>query len=122
MATRDEYKIKEDKQTRKAETPRQRKLMIVKSNTVIHACELFNEVTSNLKELSVIELPEMEYEDQLKMMCILMKAKSVIDDAGELILESRKRLYEAYDIAIDEDELGFRSSRGATPYDGGDEE
>lgn len=122
MAMRDEYRINEEKQTKKAETPRQRKLMVVKSNTVIRACELFNEITSNLKELNSIELPEMDYEEKLRMVCILMKAKSVIDDAGELIIESRKRLYEAYDIAIDESELGFTSSRSTAPYDGGDEE
>lgn len=116
MATRDEYKINEERMTKRAETPRQRKNMVVEANTLTHASELFNNVTEELMELSYIKLPETDREEQLKLFSIMLKAKSVIDDAGELILESCKRLYEAYDIAIDEDELGFRSSRGATPY------
>ncbi len=118
MATRDEYRIDGERKIRakRAETPRQRKDMVVEANTLIHASELFNNVTEELMELSYIRLPETDREEQLKLFSIMLKAKSVIDEAGELILESRRRMYEAYDIATDDDEFGFISSRGATPY------
>ena len=112
----DEYKITEEKpRSGRMNTPRQRKTMVVKANSILRASEIFNDISKSMKELSIIALPGLDIEEQMRMCCLMLKSKKDLDEAGKLIIESRRRFYEEYGIEMDAEEEGF-SSEESPPY------
>ncbi len=79
-------------------------------NSVTLAGETFNQATLMLMELHKTVLPRMSRDETEEFRAYLVLAKKILDDAGEKILESRRRIYASNGIPISEQEDGFQSA------------